>query len=289
MTGSSAEVDDRVDEIGAAGKAFNVALWRAMAAGRDDIRVDGHGGLALVAAPSFPGHDLNRATGYRERPDQLARIVDWFRANGTVGWIAAREPPWADAAPEHPMTIVAAAPDRIAAVADRSGNRLPEGAVASEIGPDRAGTFAEVLIAGSGIDPGRAPLWRAAIARLIGQPGQHFVLVEMDRRPIGVANVFVRGRVGMLGLMAVLHDQRGRGLQRSLIALRTAIAAADGATVVAAGALAGSVSGRNLAAVGLEPIRAVALYRCDPAERNEGQLRRPPRHRERTVGPRASG
>lgn len=40
--------------------------------------------------------------------------------------------------------------------------------------------------------------------------------------------------------------------------------------VVAAGALAGSVSGRNLATVGLEPIRLIALYRCDPAEHDLG-------------------
>ncbi len=58
--------------------------------------------------------------------------------------------------------------------------------------------------------------------------------------------------------------------------------------VVAAGALAGSVSGRNLATVGLEPIRLIALYRVTPPSTTLGQLRHP-RHPERTLGPRASG
>ncbi len=94
---SEAALHELLDRVEAAGRSFNVALWRAVAAAGFDVRVVDDGELAMVASPQLPGRAFNRASGYRQLPNLLPRMLDWFRSNGTVGWIFAEVPPWPDA------------------------------------------------------------------------------------------------------------------------------------------------------------------------------------------------
>ncbi len=262
---SRAELHWQLDPIEAVAHGFNVALWQATAAAGFDVRVVDDGGLAMVASPELPGRSFNRVSGYRELPNLLPRMVDWFRANGTIGWVAADAAPWPGAEPERMSAIHAADPDAIRTAAEAVGATFRAGMAAREIGPDEAPTFADVLVEASSIQPDEAPAWRGAIPRMIGLPGHHYFVVEDGALAVAVGQVTVRRRVGMLAMMAVLPSHRGRGIQRALIAHRAVEAAAHGATVVAAGAHTDSVSAANLAATGLPPIWRVALYRFDPS------------------------
>ena len=171
---------------------------------------------------------------------------------------------------EDPGSLFVAGPTEVAAATLRNGAILPAGVTTREIdatdGADAA-TFATILLEASPIPAAEARAWRGAIPGLVGAAGQHHFLVEADGAPVGVANLFVRRKVGILGLMAVLPAARGRGIQRALIALRAARAAELGATIVAAGAGDGSISAANLAASGLQPVWHEAFYRFDPATR----------------------
>lgn len=263
--GSHAELHDLLDRIEAVARAFNVSLWQATADAGFDVRLVDDGELAMVASPRFPGRSFNRVSGHRELPNLLPRMVDWFRANGTPGWIAASEAPWPGAEPERASAIHAAEPSAIHAAAAAVGaTTLSDGLRVREIGAIEAPTFADVLVEASSIDTDEAPAWRGAIPRMVGLPGHHYLLVEDGREPVAVAQVTVRRRVGVLAMMAVLASHRGRGIQRALVAHRAALAADLGATIVAAGAHLDGVSSRNLGATGLPPIWEVALYRCDP-------------------------
>jgi GNAT superfamily N-acetyltransferase len=251
-------------QVEVASRQFNLDLWSATADAGFDVRVADDGELAMVASPEFRGRVFNRVTGYRSQPNLLIRIVDWFRANETAGWIVADRPPWPDARPEYPNSILVAAPDVVRAAAVRSQARLPDGMIVREIALDEASAFADVLIEGSSIDPAEWPAWRGAIPRLVGRPDHHYYLIEAAGSPAAVANLSVRRTVGMLGMMAVLPAWRGQGLQRALIAHRAAEAARHGARLIAAGARDGSVSMTNLMTLGLTQARHLALYRVDP-------------------------
>lgn len=266
---SRAELHDRLDRVEAAWRGFDVAHWRAVAAAGFDVRVVDDGELAMVASPALPGRIFNRALGFRELPNLLPRMLDWFRTNGTVGWVLAETPPWPGAVAEDPGSLFVAGPTEVAAATLRNGAAiLPAGITTREIdAPDGAdaATFARILLEASQIPAAEAPAWLGAIPGLVGTAGQHHFLVEADGAPVGVANLFVRRKVGILGLMAVLPTVRGRGIQRALIALRATRAAELGATIVAAGAGEGSVSAANLVACGLQPVWHEAFYRFDPA------------------------
>jgi MOSC domain-containing protein YiiM/GNAT superfamily N-acetyltransferase len=264
---SRAGLHDLLDRIEAVGRGFNVGLWRAVASAGFDVRVDEDGGLAMVASPELPGRAFNRVSGYRELSNLLPRMIDWFRSNGTVGWIPAHEPPWLGAVAEHPASFYLAGPAAILAAAETNGHAgVPAGLTIREIGPDRGDTFASLIVEASPIDEGEAAAWRGALPRLVGSPGHHFFVVERNGEAIACANLIVRRHVGLLGLMAVLPAHRGLGIQRSLIAHRSAYAAELGATVIAASANDDSRSAENLVALGLDRAWEVALHRCDPAE-----------------------
>ncbi len=141
---------------------------------------------------------------------------------------------------------------------------LPPGVGVREIDANEAKAFAALLVEASSIPAEEAPAWLGALPGLVGTAGHHYYLAESDGLPCGVANLVVRRKVGVLGMMAVLPAARGRGIQRALVAHRAAHAAELGATLIAAGANEGSVSAANLAACGLRPVWREAMYRFDP-------------------------
>jgi MOSC domain-containing protein YiiM len=93
---SNARLHELLDRIDAASRSFNVSLWSATGDAGFDVRVVDDGELAMVASPELAGRIFNRVAGYRALPNLLPRMVDWFRANKTVGWIPAEVPPWPD-------------------------------------------------------------------------------------------------------------------------------------------------------------------------------------------------
>ena len=262
---SEAGLHELLDRVQAAGRSFNVALWRAVAGAGFDVRVVDDGELAMVASPQLTGRAFNRASGYRQLPNLLPRMLDWFRTNGTVGWIFAEGPPWPDAASEHPSSILIGEPAEVETASGRVGaTAMPPGFTVREIDANEAPAFASLLVEASSISAEEAPAWLGALPRLVGTAGHHYYLAESDGVPCGVANLVIRRKVGVLGMMAVLPAARGRGIQRALVAHRAAHAAELGATLIAAGANEGSVSAANLAACGLRPVWREAMYRFDP-------------------------
>jgi len=264
--GTEATLHELLDRVEAAGRSFNVALWQAVTAAGYDVRVLDDGELTMVASPELPGRAFNRASGFRQLPNLLPRMLDWFRTNGTAGWIFAEVPPWPGAVAEHPSSIHIGEPAQIETATRRIGAATPpSGVTVREIDAADAGTFAALLVEASSIPADEAPAWLRALPRLVGTAGHHYYLAESDGVPCAVANTVIRRKVGVLGMMAVLPAVRGRGIQRALIAHRATHAAELGATLIAAGANEGSVSAANLAAGGLRPVWREAMYRFDPA------------------------
>ena len=71
-----------------------------------------------------------------------------------------------------------------------------------------------------------------------------------DGRPLGCATLIVREGLATLGGMSTLPAERGRGVQRSLVAERLRLAAAAGCELAASSAVTGGASERNLLRLG---------------------------------------
>lgn len=249
-----------LEKIDSVVRAAEVARWNAAAAAGFDVRVVDDGDLAMVASPELPSSQFNRVIGHRIVPNLLGRMLDFFRTHGTVGRIVAERPPWPGAVAESRLVSFGAAPERIAGV----GAPLPAGFAMREIGPAEADRWAQTLVAGSSIDGRDRDAWLASMPPLVGAAGWQHLVVEAEGSIVAVSALFTRRRVGRLLHTAVLPAARGLGLQRAMIARRTAIAADRGCLLISAGALAGSPSAANLLAMGFEPLAEEALYRFDP-------------------------
>lgn len=82
--------------------------------------------------------------------------------------------------------------------------------------------------------------------------GSHDFLAFVEGEPAACGSLQVIGEVGWLGGAATRPSHRGRGLQAALLTHRTTAAAAHlGCTAVAATALPGGTSARNLVRAGL--------------------------------------
>jgi MOSC domain-containing protein YiiM len=258
---STAEVHALLDRADAAMRHLNVSIWRAAADAGYDVRVVDDGELAMVASPELPGRHFNRATCYRQLPNLLPRMEAFFRRHGTVGWIGAESPPWPGAIAERPARFFRAEPEAVAAAP------LPDGIVFEPVDDGSVDDWARVLDATAlGAEPGQAAVWEAIEPRLLRMPGNHRYIAREAGRPVAVAGLVVRRRIGLLAAAAVVPGARGRGIHRSLIAHRARAAAELGATHVVAAAAPDSVSARNLEAMGLAPFWERASYRFDPAE-----------------------
>jgi MOSC domain-containing protein YiiM/GNAT superfamily N-acetyltransferase len=247
-----------LEKIDSVVRATELARWNAAAAAGFAVHVVDDGDLAMVASPELPSSQFNRVIGHRIVPNLIERMLEFFRTHGTVGRIVAERPPWPGAVAESRIVSFATAPRPIADVP------LPAGFTMREIGPADAERWALALVEGSSIEGRDRDAWLASMPPLVGAAGWHHIAVEAQGAIVAVSALFTRRRVGRLLHTAVLPAARGRGIQRAMIARRTALATEGGCLLISAGALVGSPSAANLLAMGFEPLAEEALYPFDP-------------------------
>src|SRR4051794_10315631 len=213
---------------------------------------------AFPAAPAIPM--LNHALLVGERApaddDDVAAIVDWFRARGVRFLLAvtphAKVPDLRahGLEPGYAWTkfLRTATPARPATTDLR----------VERAGPERAEAWARTVVDGFGMPPALV-LW---LARLPGRDGWSCFLALDGDEPAAAGALQVTGALGWLGLGATLERFRRRGAQSAILAARVAEAADRGCETVATetGELVEnrpSDSYRNILRAGFE-----ALYVC---------------------------
>jgi len=249
-----------LERIDAVTLDFTVGLWRAAVDAGDWIHVEEDGELAMASSTELRSSAFNRALGHRMLPNLTDRMLAFYQKAGRPGWIVADRSPWPGAVAESPSTVFAADPASVA-TADPAETDI----TFREIEPGQADTWSRVLVEASSIDGPERRAWIEATRRQVGTGGHHYLIAERQGKPVGVAGLFTRRRVGLLAMTAVLSEARGLGIQRALIAERARLAIERRCTVVTASALVGSRSARNLEAMGFQPVDEQALYRFDPA------------------------
>jgi MOSC domain-containing protein YiiM/GNAT superfamily N-acetyltransferase len=247
-----------LERIDAVTLDFDVALWRTATDVGVSIDIEEHGELARASSAELRSSTFNRALGHRMLPNLTDRMLAFYERAGRPGWIVADRPPWPGAEAESRSVVFAADPPSVADPTD------PD-ITFREIEPGEADTWSRVLAEASSIDGPERRAWIEATRRQVATGGHHQLIAEQAGKPIGVAGLFTRRRVGLLATTAVLPAARGRGIQRALIAARVRLAIERRCNVVTASALVGSPSARNLERMGFGPIHEHALYRFDPA------------------------
>jgi MOSC domain-containing protein YiiM/GNAT superfamily N-acetyltransferase len=262
---SMAETHRLLDLLDSVERLSYDRLWSALRATGRPIRILLDYDLALAAWPAIPSSAFNRALGHRQLPNLLDRMLDMYRSAGTTGWIVAA----ADGSGAGPWS---------GAVAEDGGSdvfhtRLEEyvapaavpGLVVRSVGPNEAARWADAIVAGYELPEPEATAWRELAPHLAVAPGEHLLVAEREGRTVGAAALFTRRKVGLLAAAAVVPAERGRGIQRALIAARVEIARAAGCDRLMATAAPDGASERNLRSVGLNRLWRRRLWRFDPA------------------------
>ncbi|HET7472021.1 MAG TPA: MOSC domain-containing protein [Candidatus Limnocylindrales bacterium] len=265
--GSEAHVHHELDILEAVENDAWLAMWRAAAESGYDVRVLAHGDLAAAASPDLRGSIFNRSFGLRTVPIKRPEVERLFRATGTTGWHVAGldDPEFAGEQAESPVGV------HVGAVEDVLARGAPEvaGLAIRNVDPanvDDARRWADLFVAGFGIEGPLADAWRRFNPILVGAKGYHQQIASLSGRDIAVAASFARRRVVWLGGATVLPEARGRGVQRALIVERVWRAADNaGARRALATADAGSTSAANLDALGMHRIWTRGLYRVEPS------------------------
>jgi MOSC domain-containing protein YiiM/GNAT superfamily N-acetyltransferase len=237
-----------------------LAMWRAAADVGYDVRVLERGDAAAAACAELPGSVFNRAFGLRQIPAILPSLLDLYREAGTPGWLVAGvdDPPLPGAVGERPVGV------HVGAIGDVPDATV-DGLDIRPIEPGEERRWAELFIAGFGIDGPLAEAWLRFEPVLAGARGYHQVIARQAGREIGAAATFTRRRVAWLGAGTVLPEARGQGIQRALIAYRARAAETIGCRQIMATAELDDPSARNLTAMGMPLIWSRAHYRFDPA------------------------
>lgn len=263
---SAAEVHAELDLLDSVERDAWLTLWGAAASAGEDVRMLDRGELAAAAAPGLPGSVFNRAFGMRQIPIALPEAEGLYRDAGVAGWVVAGadEPPWDGAVGEEPTGVHAADIDDVLARAAP----LPAGVTIRSVDPHDApsvATWVEIFVTAFAIEGPLAGAWRRFGPVLARAKGEHWHLGALHGQDVAAAATFTRRRVAWLGGGAVLPEARGRGIQRALIAERARQSADAGSRRITATADVGTVSARNLEALGMSRIWTRALYRVDPA------------------------
>jgi MOSC domain-containing protein YiiM/GNAT superfamily N-acetyltransferase len=261
--GSNADVHQLLDLIDHVERDAWLTMWRAAAAAGCDVRILENGELVAAASPDLPGSEFNRAYGMRQIPIVLPEVEAFFDDAGTSGWAVADAggPPWPGAVPEDPTGVHVSGIDD--ALERAASTPPPDGLRVRWIDPDdgaEVDRWARLFVTAFEIEEPEAGAWARFNRALATSKGQRELIASLDGRDVAVAATFSRRRVSWLGGAAVLPEARGLGIQRALIAERVRHAAEAGSHRVMATAAVGSVSGRNLEAMGLRRIWTRALY-----------------------------
>ena len=260
---SAADVHAELDVLDSVERDAWLTLWGAAASAGYDVRIVDRGELAAAAAPGLPGSVFNRAFGMRQIPIALPEVERLYRDAGVAGWVVAGadEPPWDGARGEEIHGVHAAAIDAVASAEPRPpGLEIRD----LDVNDERdVAAWVDVLAEAFGGEGG-ASAWQRFGPLLARSKSEHALVATLDGRLAGAAATFIRRRVAWLGGGAVLPWARGRGIHRALIDERIQRAADGGCRRVTATADIGSVSARNLEALGLRRIWTRALYRVDP-------------------------
>jgi MOSC domain-containing protein YiiM/GNAT superfamily N-acetyltransferase len=256
---------DRLWRIDEAELKADVRLWAAAADSGLDIHVAVDQELGMAAAPDAPETAFNHAVGLRSVPNLLPRVLDFYREHATSGSFGIDRAPWAGAVPEYQLAVLAAeVPDLAPAVLD--DRSAPAGITIRRVGPDDFTAFAGVVatvFSDLGFDRRRVA---ALMPELLAARGVHAVLAEFANRPVATGLVSVHRRVGLLRTGTVLHEFRGRGLQRALIRERIRVAIEEGCDLIAAHTGVDNTSERNVTVCGLRRIGTRDMYTFDPAK-----------------------
>jgi MOSC domain-containing protein YiiM/GNAT superfamily N-acetyltransferase len=249
-----------LERIDAVTLDFNVGLWRAVAQAGVAIDIEEDGELAMASSAELRSSAFNRAFGHRMLPNLTDRMLAFYEKAGRPGWIVADRPPLPGAGAESPSTVFAADPASVA-----TAHPAETDITFREVEPGEVDTWSRVLVEASSIDGPERLAWIDATRRQVGTGGHHYLIAERQGKPIGVAGLFTRRRVGLLATTAVMPEARGHGIQRALIAARARLAIERRCTIVTASALVGSRSARNLEKMGFRPVHEQAVYRFDAA------------------------
>ncbi len=250
--GERAGLMARIDRLE---QASNLRLWRAAIAGGLDVRVLNDGELSIAAAPSIPGPAFNQANGLRTLPHLLPRVTEHFDRHGVAGWLPMHEPPWTDAEPDYRLAILVGPPASV------DGQPLPPGVTIRRLDQSESAIWSEVLDDADGAAFGAEGVTATLAPHLLATRDVH-TLAAFDGvgRALAVGSLHIHGHLGLLRAGDVRPEASGRGLQRSLIAARAALARELGCDMLVSLAEPGSVSERNLLRVGLERLAVRDVY-----------------------------
>jgi hypothetical protein len=245
---TTASTDDRLARFGAIHRAAVRAEWAAATSAGVEIHVRDDGGTLFGAAPNVSSTMFNRALGLAEQPHRIVEAQAFFAEHGVAGEVVL-----------DPVRLPAGVEPRIRLDAYEAvpGDVRParvDGFVSRVIDAGEVTDWMELTIEGNEASPEVAAIWRVMAQGLAATPGSHLLIGELGGRACAAASLFVTGEAGWMSWASVVPADRGRGIQRALIADRSRLAGVLGCTVVAAWALAGAHSSSNLERSGFERI-----------------------------------
>jgi MOSC domain-containing protein YiiM/ribosomal protein S18 acetylase RimI-like enzyme len=266
---TDAGVHQELDLLDSVERDAWLAMWRAAAESGLDVRVLDKGDMAGAASPDLPGSVFNRVFGMRQVPIQRPRMEALFRDAGTTGWLVAGidDPLVAGREAQWPVGVHRAAVDDVLARHGAAGTPPIDGLVIRRVDPDDASDvarWAEIFIAGFGIEGPVAAAWRRFNPFLVRSRGYQQFIAALDGRDVAASALFNRRRVAWLGAGTVLPEARGAGIQRALIVDRVRRAAAAGSTKVLSTAEINTISAANLEFFGIRRIWTRGHYRVEP-------------------------
>lgn len=268
LAGSDAATQRELDLLDAVERDAWLAMWRAASASGLDVRVLEKGDMAAAASPELPGSVFNRAFGMRQVPIHRPTMEAHFAAAAAPGWLVVgmEDPTSAGQALEWPVGVHSGP---IADVLAAAATEAPSiaGLAIRRVDPDdaaEAARWAELFIAGFGVDDPVASAWRRFNPELVRARGFHQFIGSLDGRDVAASAMFTRRRVAWLGAGTVVAEARGRGIQRALIADRVRRAADAGSTRVLATADLDTPSAANLERLAIHRIWTRGHLRVDP-------------------------
>jgi MOSC domain-containing protein YiiM/GNAT superfamily N-acetyltransferase len=257
---SLAETHQLLDLLDGVERDAWLAMWQAAAGVGYDVRILERGDALAAACAELPGSVFNRAFGLRQIPIILPALLDLYRDAGATGWLVAGvdDPPFPGAVGERPVGV------HVGDLADVPDTPV-EGLEIRPVEPGEETRWAELFVAGFGIEGPLAEAWLRFEPELAKAHGYYQVIARLDGRYVGAAATFTRRRVAWLGAGTVLPEARGQGIQRALIAHRARAAEVLGCRRAMATADLDDVSAANLTAMGMPRIWSRTQYRFDPA------------------------